>query len=111
MIEITTVTLSDGGEYRFAALTYRQCRSLIFENSSDPLTFAFQIIAAAMNNASPDEPYNSERLRAELSIQTFVELYTAVLEFTGIDTKAIRGLNSSASIISRAGKSTSAYKN
>jgi hypothetical protein len=111
MIETKTVTLSDGAEYRFGSLTYRQYRNLILENSGDPLVFPFQIIAAALNNVCANEPYNPERLRAELSIQTFVELYTAVLEFTGIDTKAIRGLNSSASIIARAGKSTSAYKN
>jgi hypothetical protein len=111
MIETKAVTLSDGAEYRFASLSYRQCRTLIFENSSDPLMFPFEVIAAAMNNASLDEPYHAEGLRAELTLETFLELYAAVLEFTGIDTKAIRGLNSSASIIARAGKSSSAYKN
>lgn len=73
MIETKTVTLPDGTAYRFGSLTFRQYRNLLLDHNADPLVFPFQIIAAAMNNVCPDEPYSVERLRSELSIQTFFE--------------------------------------
>jgi hypothetical protein len=75
------ITIS-GKTYRIGQLTVPQARDMS-EIGHQP-DFNLRVIAMAMNNASADEPYTAERLSSELPMQTALELFMGVLEFSGM---------------------------
>jgi hypothetical protein len=108
MIETKTVTLH-GQTFKIAPLTFAEVRDLVITKSGDP-DFGYAVIAASLNNCAQDgRPHTAQSVALGLPKAATFELLAHVLEITGLDVTALRGLANQA--FERVASSASGFPN